>query len=101
MSDDTEIDPAAKEALSMIRAEINNRAVLWRKRHKPGRMRRAEIGHHHHVAGPYLLRFAQEASWREDNRRMSNAEQVGRIAGLAMVAKRSVDFCGYWQRHIQ
>jgi hypothetical protein len=22
-------------------------------------MRRAEIGHHHHVAGPYLLRFAQ------------------------------------------
>jgi hypothetical protein len=28
-----------------------------------GRMRRGEIGHHHHVAGPYLLRFAQEASW--------------------------------------
>jgi len=26
------------------------------------RMRRAEIGHHHHVAGPYLLRYAQEAS---------------------------------------
>ncbi len=25
------------------------------------RMRRAEIGHHHHVAGPYLLRYAQEA----------------------------------------
>jgi hypothetical protein len=33
------------------------------------RMRRAEIGHHHHVAGPYLLRYAQEAAWREDNRR--------------------------------
>ncbi len=30
------------------------------------RMRRAEIGHHHHIAGPYLLRYAQEASWRED-----------------------------------
>lgn len=29
------------------------------------RMRRAEIGHHHHLAGPYLIRFAQEASWRE------------------------------------
>jgi transposase-like protein len=26
------------------------------------RMRRAEIGHHHHVAGPYLIRFAQEAA---------------------------------------
>jgi hypothetical protein len=30
------------------------------------RMRRAEIGHHHHIAGAYLLRYAQEASWRED-----------------------------------
>jgi hypothetical protein len=54
-----------------------------------------------HVAGPYLLRFAQEASWREDNRRLSNGEQVNRIAGLAMVAKQSVDFCGNWQRHLR
>jgi len=30
---------------------------------------------------------------------ISNGEQVHRVAGLAMVAKRSVDFCGYWQRH--
>jgi hypothetical protein len=64
-------------------------------------MRRAEIGHHDHVAGPYLLRFAQEASWREDNRRLSNGEQVSRIAGLAMASKRSVDLTGYWQRHIR
>jgi hypothetical protein len=27
------------------------------------RMRRAEQGHHHHIAGSYLLRYAQEASW--------------------------------------
>jgi transposase-like protein len=65
------------------------------------RMRRGEIGHHHHVAGPYLLRFAQEASWREDNRRLSNGEQVNRVAGLAMASRPSVDFCGYWQRHIR
>jgi hypothetical protein len=64
------------------------------------RMRRGEIGHHHHIAGPYLLRYAQEASWREDCRRMSNGEQVNRVAGLAMASKRSVDFSGYWQRHI-
>jgi transposase-like protein len=64
------------------------------------RLRRAEIGHHHHVAGQYLLRYAQEASWREDHRRMSNGEQVFRIAGLAMQAKPSVDFGGYWQRHL-
>ena len=36
------------------------------------RLRRAEIGIHHHVAGSYLLRYAQEPSWREDNRRVSN-----------------------------
>jgi transposase-like protein len=65
------------------------------------RMRRAEIGHHHHIAGPYLLRYAQEASWRKDNRRLSNSEQVNRIAGFAMTRKPSVDFSGYWQRHAQ
>jgi len=62
------------------------------------RIRRGEIGHHHHIAGAYLLRYAQEASWREDNRRVSNGEQVSRVAGLAMASKQSVDFCGYWQR---
>jgi len=63
------------------------------------RMRRAEIGHHHHIAGAYLLRYAQEASWREDNRRSSNGEQVNRVAGVALASKPSVDFSGYWQRH--
>lgn len=65
------------------------------------RLRRAELGHHHHVAGAYLLRYAQEASWREDNRRVSNGEQVRRVAGLAMGKKESPDFTGYWQRHIK
>ena len=63
------------------------------------RMRRAEIGHHHHIAGQYLLRYAQESSWREDNRRLSNGEQVDRLTGLALQAKPSVDFSGHWQRH--
>jgi transposase-like protein len=62
------------------------------------RMRRAEIGHHHHLAGPYLIRFAQEASWREDHRKDHNGLQVDRVAMLAMRNKPSVDFCGYWQR---
>jgi hypothetical protein len=64
------------------------------------RMRRAEIGHHHHIAGTYLLRYAQEATWREDNRRVSNGDQVSRLAGLAMGQKQSVDFTGYWQRRV-
>ncbi len=65
------------------------------------RMRRAEQGHHHHIAGPYLLRYAQEASWREDHRRISNGEQVHMISGLAMKRGPSVDFSGYWQRHVR
>jgi transposase-like protein len=63
------------------------------------RLRRAEMGHHHHISGPYLLRYAQEAAWREDSRRVANGEQVERVAGLAMANKPSVDFAGYWQRH--
>lgn len=62
------------------------------------RLRRAEIGHHHHIAGVYPLRYAQEAAWREDNRRVDNGTQVQRVASLAMAHKPSVDFCGYWQR---
>jgi hypothetical protein len=48
------------------------------------RLRRAEIGIHHHIVGAHLLRYAQESSWREDNRRVSNGDQVNRIAALAM-----------------
>jgi len=63
------------------------------------RLRRGEIGHHHHISGPYLIRYAQEAAFREDARRVANGEQVTRVAELAMANKPSVDFCGYWQRH--
>jgi transposase-like protein len=65
------------------------------------RLRRAEVGIHHQIAGAYLLRYAQEASWREDNRRVSNGDQVSRVAKLALGRGKSVDFTGYWQRHIQ
>ncbi len=62
------------------------------------RMRRAEAGHHHHIAGVYLGRYAQESAWREDYRRSDNGSQIKGVVGLAMKAKPSVDFCGYWQR---
>ena len=62
------------------------------------RLRRGEVGHHHHIAGPYLLRYAQEAAWREDARRLSNGEQVRGVFGLALRCRPSVVFCGYWQR---
>ena len=44
------------------------------------RLRRAEVGIHHHIAGAHLLRSAQESSWREDNRRVSHGDQVDRVA---------------------
>jgi transposase-like protein len=64
------------------------------------RLRRAEIGHHHHISGAYLGRYASESAWRDDHRGMSNGEQFRSIVGLVAKNKPSVDFCGYWQRHI-
>jgi ISXO2-like transposase domain len=62
------------------------------------RLRRGELGHHHHITGPYLVRYAREAAWREDFRRVGNGEQVYGVVELAMRCRPSVDFCGYWQR---
>ncbi len=39
------------------------------------RLRRAEIGIHHHISGRYLGAYASEMAWREDTRRVSNGEQ--------------------------
>lgn len=64
------------------------------------RIRRGEIGHHHHIAGPYLLRYAQESAFREDARRVDNGAQVHRVTELALKRGPSVDFAGYYQRHI-
>lgn len=65
------------------------------------RLRRAEMGHHHHVSGPYLLRYAQESAWREDARRTDNGAQVRRVTELALKRGPSVDFSGYYQRHMK
>jgi transposase-like protein len=62
------------------------------------RLRRAEIGIHHHVAGPYLASYASEMSWREDHRRVSNGEQyliAARAIGRHPVSQQ---WKGYWQR---
>ncbi len=84
-----------QEAYSLDRVSTNMAESFF------SRLRRGEAGHHHHISGPYLLRFAQEAAWREDNRRVPNGEQVQRVAKLALGRKKSVDFNGYWQRHVK
>jgi transposase-like protein len=62
------------------------------------RLRRMEVGTHHHIAGPYLNAYAGEASWREDNRRVPNGTQAAIVAGSAMASPVSRKWAGYWQR---
>jgi transposase-like protein len=62
------------------------------------RLRRAEIGIHHHVAGPYLNSYANEMTWREDNRRVSNGELYLMAADAALKHPVSQQWKGYWQR---
>ncbi len=62
------------------------------------RIRRAEIGIHHHIAGRYLNAYANEMAWREDNRRVSNGEQYLMATGAALAHPVSRQWKGYWQR---
>jgi len=62
------------------------------------RIRRSEIGIHHHLSGPYLAAYSREMAWREDHRRVSNGEQWLNIASLALAHPVSRQWKGYWQR---
>lgn len=62
------------------------------------RIRRAEIGIHHHIAGKYLHAYAAEMAWREDNNRIANGHQFAMAVGAAAIAEKSERWCGYWQR---
>lgn len=61
------------------------------------RLRRAEIGTHHHIAGKYLHAYAAEMAWREDFNRESNGTQFLMVVGASMAASKSQTWCGYWQ----
>ena len=62
------------------------------------RLRRMEVGTHHHIAGPYLRSYAGEAAWREDNRRVDNGGQAMKLVHGSMASRQSRDWTGYWQR---
>lgn len=64
------------------------------------RLRRAEIGTHHHIAGPYLNAYANEMAWREDQRRQSNGTQFTMMVAAAMDHPVSRQWKGYWQRAV-
>lgn len=62
------------------------------------RLRRAEIGIHHHISGRYLSAYALEMAWREDQRRVSNGEQFLQATYSALAHPVSRTWKGYWQR---
>jgi len=61
------------------------------------RLRRAELGIHHHIAGRYLAAYAGEMAWREDVRRESNGNQFAMLVSATTIAAKSDTWCGYWQ----
>ena len=62
------------------------------------RLRRMELGTHHHISGVYLAAYAAEADWREDHRRVSNGEQYLMVAAASIKHQASEQWAGYWQR---
>jgi hypothetical protein len=62
------------------------------------RLRRAEIGQHHHISGKYLIAYAAEMAWKEDNRRQPNGSLHEMAAGAALAHPVSRAWSGYWQR---
>ncbi len=60
------------------------------------RLRRAEIGTHHHISGKYLHFYALEMAWREDQRRVSNGEQFLEIARASLIHPETNRWSGYW-----
>lgn len=62
------------------------------------RLRRAEIGVHHHISGRYLSAYANEMAWRENNRSVSNGEQYLLATNAALTHPVSRQWKGYWQR---
>lgn len=62
------------------------------------RLRRAEIGTHHHISGQYLQGYADEMAWRENHRRIDNGSQYFAAAKAALAHPVSGQWKGYWQR---
>lgn len=62
------------------------------------RLRRAEVGIHHHIRRRYLNSYASEMAWRENNRRVSNGDQFLMTVSAAAHHPVSKQWKGYWQR---
>src|SRR5438309_7260718 len=56
------------------------------------RLRRAEIGQHHRIRGHLLHQYANEAAWREDNRRKPNGTNWNSVIGAALTGPKRARF---------
>jgi transposase-like protein len=63
------------------------------------RLRRSEIGQHHHISGKHLHAYADEMAWRENYRLTSTGDQWTWITGAALSHPVSPTWAGYWQRN--
>ncbi len=61
------------------------------------RLRRAEVGTHHHISR-FLSAYAAEMAWRENSRRHSTARNYHVLISLALRAPARSPWTGYWQR---
>lgn len=61
------------------------------------RFRRMQYGQVHKFGLLYLSHYANEAAYREDNRRMSNGDMFADILTKCVETRTSHDLCGYWQ----
>jgi hypothetical protein len=93
-----------------LNARFETRRINHRQRYAQGetrtnmaesyfsRLRRAEVGTHHRIAGSYLHAYAAEMAWRENNRRVANGSQYLMATTAAITAPVSQQWRGYWQR---
>lgn len=76
------------------KGDVNtNQAESWHSR-----MKRSQMGVHHRMAGDYLQGYADEMTWREDERRQSNGEQFLTLVSAGLHHPPSRQWKGYWQR---
>lgn len=56
-------------------------------------------GQVHKMSNLYLLNYANEAAYREDNRRKPNGWQFNDILSKCLnTTNENNEWCGYWQR---
>lgn len=61
------------------------------------RFRRMQYGQTHKMSNLYMDRYANEAAYREDTRRISNGEIFHDIVSRCAASSPSKEFSGYWQ----